>query len=95
MDVSTSLAGVQFERGRGREQRDELVLAPKDYCMGNEIRKLGFCVDTESMTISLPQKKVDDLVEWLSEWPTERKITTVKEVLVLATKLHHADYATM
>ena len=53
---------------------------------------LGWLVDTEAGTISLPEQKVQDLRERLAEWPPHRKQATVREVLVLAGKLHHAAF---
>ena len=56
--------GVHFEVLGEREPREEPVLAPKKmtaWATGQE--ELEFWVDTEAMTISLPQWKVKDLVE--------------------------------
>ena len=54
---------------------------------------LGYDIDTESITISLPARKVVELSARLAaEWPTGRRTATVKEVLVLAGKLHHASF---
>ena len=50
---------------------------------------LGFDLDTERMTISLPGNKINVLREMLQESPEERSKATVGEVLVLAGKLHH------
>ena len=44
------------------------------------------------MTISLSARKVKKLRELLEECPTGRSTATVREVLVLAEKLHHAAY---
>jgi len=59
---------------------------------GTEHVVLGWLVDTEAGTISLPEQKVQDLRERLAEWPPHRKQATVREVLVLAGKLHHAAF---
>ena len=53
---------------------------------------LGFDLDTERMTISLPGRKINEKQEMLQEWPEERSKATVREVLVLAGKLHHVVY---
>ncbi|CAN0532247.1 unnamed protein product, partial [Laminaria digitata] len=45
---------------------------------------LGFDLDTERMTISLPARKINELHEMLEDWPPERRTATVREVLVLA-----------
>lgn len=43
---------------------------------GQEV--LGFWVDTESTTVSLPQRKVDDLVEGLKAWPPGREMAAMR-----------------
>ena len=53
---------------------------------------LGFDLDTEKKARSLPIKKVRELWELLEEWPTGRNTATVREVLELPAKLHHATY---
>ena len=53
---------------------------------------LGFDLDTERMTISLPARKVLELRNLLEEWSAWRSTATVRELLVLAGKLHHAAY---
>ena len=53
---------------------------------------LGFDLDTERMTISLPGRKINELREMLQEWPEQRSTATVREVLVLAGKLRHVAY---
>ena len=53
---------------------------------------LGFDLGTEIMTISLPDRKINELREMLEEWPEEKNKATVREVLVLAGKLHHVAY---
>lgn len=50
---------------------------------------LGWLVDTDESNISLPSKKVQDGEIHLEEWPRTRQTSTVKEVFVLAWKLHH------
>ena len=44
------------------------------------------------MTISLPRWKIDELRKTPEDWPGERNKATVREVLVLARKLHHVAY---
>ena len=53
---------------------------------------LGFDLDTERLTISLPGGKINQLPEMLEEWPEERNKATVREVLVLAGKMHNVAY---
>lgn len=42
------------------------------------------------MAISLPRKKVEDLRARVEDGPQGRKEATVREVLLLVRKLHHA-----
>ena len=51
---------------------------------------LGLWLDTQDMTVGLPQKKLEDLRQRLAKWPPEWREATVREVLSLAGKLHHA-----
>ena len=44
------------------------------------------------MTIALPTRNVDDLRARAAEWTAERQSATVREVLVLAGKLHSASF---
>ena len=55
---------------------------------------LGFDLDTERMAISLPGRKNNEQREMLQEWPEERSNAAVREVLVIAGKLHHVAYVT-
>ena len=49
-------------------------------------------MDKEKMTISSPPWEIRELQELLEEWPKGRRTATVREVLVLAGKLHHVAY---
>ena len=40
----------------------------------------------------MPARKVEELRELLVDWPVGRSTATVREVLVLTGKLHHAAY---
>ena len=60
--------------------------------MGYATRGFGYYIDTESMTIAMPTRKVDDLRARVAEWTAERQSATVRGVLVLAGKLHHASF---
>ena len=53
---------------------------------------LGFDLDTERMTMSLPARTVRELQELLGEGPAGMRTATVREVLALTGKLHHAEY---
>ena len=50
---------------------------------------LGWTIDTISMTISVTQEKVAQLRALVAEWPTDRRVATVKEVRSLLGKLLH------
>ena len=50
---------------------------------------LGWTFDTVSMTISVTQEKVAQLRALLAEWPTDRRVATIKEVRSLLGKLLH------
>ena len=49
-------------------------------------------MDTAKMTISVPPRNIRELQQLLEEWPEVRRTATVREVLVLAGKLHHVAY---
>ena len=53
---------------------------------------LGLWLDTEDMTVALPQKKWEDLGQRQANWLPERREETVWAVLSVAVKLHHAGY---
>ena len=53
---------------------------------------LGLWVDTEDVTVRLPQRKVEGLRQRLASWPPEQREATAREVLSLAGKLHHVAY---
>lgn len=89
--MSRSLAGGYFKALGERGPRDEPLHVPKTmtgWGTGQDV--LRFWVDAEAMAISLSQRKVDDLVNRLRTWLPGRKAATLKEVLVLAGKLHRA-----
>jgi len=50
-------------------------------------------VDTEDVVTGLLQRKLEDLRQRLASWLPERREATVRDVLWLARKLHHAAYA--
>lgn len=65
-DLVKVISGSLLEASGERGAREELLLALKrmtGWAMFQEL--LGFLVDTEAMTISLPRHEVDDLVERL------------------------------
>ena len=91
--LAQSLASIHFQAMGERAEGEETLLSPKkvtDWPPKQEV--LGFDLDTEKMTISLPTRKVKELQEVLEEGPTGKSTAIVREVLVLAGKLHHAAY---
>ena len=91
--LTASLADAHFQ-AMGERGAEEEPLVPRKKMTGwvtaQEI--LGFWVDTEEMTVGLPERKLDDLRHRLGCWPPGRREATVREVLSLAGKLHHAAY---
>ena len=87
--MAQSLASIHFQDMRVRAQGEEPLLSHKkvtDWAPQQEV--LGFDLDREKMTISLPARKVKELRKLLEEWPAGRSTATVRKVLVLAGKLH-------
>ena len=87
--VSVNPFQAMGERGEGEEQ---LLLHRTVTGWATQQEVLGYDIDTESMTIALPARKVNNLRARVAEWPPEREMATVKQVLVLAGKLHHASF---
>ena len=50
---------------------------------------LGFVIDTQSMRISVPVRKIDDIRAMLKEWPLIRTYACIKDVASLIGKLRH------
>ena len=93
LDLSRSLASIHFEAMGERCEGEEPLLSQKKVTgWATQQEVLGYDIDTESMTIALPPRKVDDLRAQVAKWPVGRETATVKEVLVLAGKLHHASF---
>ena len=93
LELTAALASTHHvmlgERGEGEEQ----VLAKKKMKNWKEREVvLGWVVDTRRGTLSLQEERVAELREMLEQWPSTRTHATVKEVLVLAGKLHHAAF---
>lgn len=52
---------------------------------------LGWVIDTQAMTISVPQDKIAKLRGLLQEWPVDRKTASVKDIQSLLGKLLHVS----
>ena len=93
LEVSKSLASIHFQAMGEREVGGEPLPSHKkvtDWAPRWEV--LGFTLNTEAMTVSLPLQKLRDLQERLEAWSTTRETATVREILVLAGKLDHAAF---
>ena len=93
--LSQALASNHHQKMGERAVGEKPLLSQKkknvtDWAPRQEV--LGFDSDTERMTISLPGRKIKELREMLQEWLEERSKATVREVLVLAGKMHHVAY---
>lgn len=78
MALSKSLAGVGGVGGDGTK-RGTGARAKKTASWETGQKVLRFWVDTKSMTVSLPQRKVDDLADQQRAWSTGRKADTMRE----------------
>ena len=80
LDVSRWLAPIHFKAmGEGREE-EPLWSHKKVTGWATQQEVLGYDIDTESMTISLPVLRVGELRERLVDWPAGRNTTTVKSL---------------
>lgn len=85
--LSQALASDHHQAMGERAEGEKPLLSLKkamDWIRGREV--LVFDVDTEIMTISLPDRKISELWEMLEDWPGERNKATVRELLVLNRK---------
>ena len=87
-----SLSSIHFQAMRERAEREEPLLSRKKVAnWAPQQDVLGFDLDMQRMTISLPAK-VREVQELLEECPPGKRTATVREVLVVVGKLHHAAY---
>ena len=93
---TASLEDVHFS-AKGERAGGEEPLLPRKKMTGWATAQevLGLWLDTEDMTVGRPLRKLEDLRQRLAKWPPERREATVREVLSLAGKLHHAEYRTL
>ena len=49
-----------------------------------QMEVLGYDIDTDSMTIALPARNVDELRARVAKWPAARETAMVKEAFVIA-----------
>ena len=82
LDLSLSLAFIHEQAMSERSEGEEALLSRKKVTgWATQQKVLGYDIDTESMTIALPTRKVDDLRARVAEWTAERQSATVREVL--------------
>ena len=91
--LAASLEDAHFQANGGRPEGEKPLL-PRMKMTGwtTVLEVLGLWLDTEDMTVGLPQRKLEDLRQRLANWLPERREEAVREVLSLAGKLHHAAY---
>ena len=79
--LTVSLADAHFQ-AMGERAEGEEPLLPRgkmtEWATAQEV--LGLWLDTEDMTVGLPQRKLEDLRQRLAGWPPELKEATVQEV---------------
>ena len=83
--LSQSLESIHFQPMGERAEGKEPMLSHKkvtDWAPQQDV--VGFDLDMERMTVSLPAKKVLELRKLLEERPAGRSTATVTEVLVLS-----------
>ena len=81
LDLSQSLAFIH-EQAMGERSEGEVPLLERKKVTGWATRHevFGYDIDTESMTIVLPTRKVEHLRARVAEWTAERQSETVREV---------------
>ena len=83
LDLSRSLAFIHEQAMGERFEGEEPLLSRKKVTgWATQQEVLGYDIDTESMTITLPTWQVDDLRSRVAEWTAERQSAAVREVLV-------------
>ena len=108
MDVKSAFRQVGVDPGKGRYLRvccrglpvcrhaDAIRVEGEPRVVGGDSTLqqavLGFDLDTEKMTLSLPARKSRELQELLEDWPPWKRTATEREVLVLAGKMYHVAY---
>ena len=74
IDLSRSLGSIYFQAMGERSEGEEPLLSPRKVTGWAMLQKvLGYDIDTEAMTISLPPRHVDYLGARVAEWPPDGK----------------------
>ena len=80
--VATKSAVSDHIRMLGRSQDNPVPIMSTakltNWMVAQEV--LGFVIDTQSMRISVPVRKIDDIRAMLKEWPLNRTYARTKEV---------------
>lgn len=88
LNLSRPLVSIHSQAREEREEENESLLSVgKVTDRAPQHEMVGFGMDAEEMSIAQPPRKRKDLQERLVEFPAERKIATVREVLDIP---HHA-----
>ena len=91
--LAPSLASIHFQAMAERREGGESLLSHKKVTdWAPQLELLGFNLDMEKLTTSLPPRNIRELQELLEEGPERRRTATVRDILVLAGKLHHVSY---
>lgn len=67
-DISRSLASIHFQVMGARAQEKSLCCPRKVTDWSKQHEVLGFFLDTDELTISLPIRKIKELKEKLAQW---------------------------
>lgn len=83
-----SLTSIHFQAvGEIAEGTESLLSRTKVTDCPPPQEVLGFDLDTEIMTISLPARNLNELKEMLEDWPAGRRTAPIQDVLVYAWRM--------
>ena len=93
LPLAQSLASIYtYAMGKRAEGEEPLLIAQEGRGLGLQQDVLRFDLETERMPTPLPVINIRELQQLLEEFPNGGRTATVREVLVLAGKLHHVAY---
>ena len=89
--VATKSAVSDHIRMLGRSQDNPVpIMSTAKFTNGMVAQEvLGFVIDTQSMRISVPVQKIDDIRAMMKGWPLNRTYESIKEVASCRGKLRH------
>ncbi|CAM9799176.1 unnamed protein product, partial [Sphacelaria rigidula] len=88
-DIKSAISDHLRMLGFQRSINSPVLSAKKLTDWDTVMEVLGFSIDTQSMRMSIPQRKISEMQELFAEWPQSRNTASVREVLSLAGKLRH------